>query len=109
MLFMIFSCQSSEQKQEGILSREEMVRMLSEVYILEEKISRLNLPADSSQQIFDLLKAQVFEANGVQDTVFKKSFDYYMDRPQEMEAIYTALVDSLQLHEQRSTYRQDVQ
>ena len=85
------------------------MRVLSEVYILEEKISRLNLPADSSQQIFDLLKGQVFEANGVQDSIFKKSFDYYMDHPLEMEAIYTTLVDSLQLREQRSPYRQDVQ
>ena len=35
------------------------------------------------------------------DSVFKKSFDYYMDRPKEMELIYTALVDSLSLMEQR--------
>jgi len=33
--------------------------------------------------------------------VFRKSMDYYMDHPMEMELIYTSLVDSLNLREQR--------
>jgi hypothetical protein len=43
----------------------------------------------------------MFAKLGVSDSVFKRSFDYYMDRPREMEQIYAALVDSLSLKEQR--------
>jgi hypothetical protein len=35
------------------------------------------------------------------DSVFRKSLDYYMARPRTLEHIYTALIDSLNLREQR--------
>ena len=50
---------------------------------------------------------KVFAESGVTDSVFKKSFDYYMERPAEMEQIYTALVDTLQLKEQRAPLHPD--
>jgi hypothetical protein len=52
---------------------------------------------------------KVFQNAAVSDTVFRKSFDYYMERPREMELIYTALVDTLQLREQRAPFRVDHQ
>jgi hypothetical protein len=59
----------------------------------------LNL--DSAQIVFDKVKGRVFQDAGVTDSTFKKSYDYYMDRPKEFELIYTALVDTLNLYEQR--------
>lgn len=100
-----FSCDKTVRKPEGILSHEEMVKILSEVYITEEKISRLALRPDSALQIFDLVKNRIYEKTGVPDSVFKKSVVYYLDHPKEMEMIYTVLVDSLHLKEQRVDYR----
>ena len=48
------------------------------------------------------MENKVFEKAAISDSLFRKSFDYYMERPREMELIYTALVDSLQLKEQRA-------
>lgn len=79
-----------------------MVYVLTEVYLTEEKVNRLVIPRDSAQQVFESLQGKVFDKTGVPDSLFKVSFDYYMDRPQELEIIYTALVDSLQLKEQRT-------
>src|SRR5687768_8914468 len=100
-----YSCQPVERKPEGVLPHEEMVKLLSELYILEEKVVRLGLAPDSAQQVFELMRGNFFETAGVQDSVFKKSFDYYMDHPIEMEKIYTVLVDSMQLREQRTSFR----
>ena len=104
-ILLLFSCQTSERKPGDVLTKNEMVKVLSEIYILEEKANRLALPSDSAQQVFEALRQKFFESTGIQDSLFKKSFDYYMDRPQQMEEIYTILVDSLQLREQRATYR----
>lgn len=93
----------------GILSKQEMVQIMEELYISEEKVNQLALSRDSAKNVFGVISAKIFEDAAVTDSTFRKSFDYYMERPQEMELIYTALVDTLQLREQRAPFRTDSQ
>lgn len=88
---------------EDILSQDQMVSVLSELYILEHKISSLGVTRDSLTQIFAAMKGRVFEKSGVSDSAFSKSLNYYVDRPKSLEEIYTVLIDSLNLREQRLT------
>lgn len=81
-----------------------MVGIMEELYIAEEKINQLALSGDSSRRVFSIMQSRLFENARVTDTVFRKSFDYYMERPKELELIYTALVDTLQLREQRASF-----
>lgn len=92
-----------------ILSKQEMVKIMEELYIAEEKINHLALSRDSASHVFSVLKARVFQNAALSDTLFKKSFDYYMERPKELELIYSALVDTLQLREQRAPFGPDPQ
>ena len=92
-----------------ILSKQEMVKIMEELYIAEEKVNHLALSRDSASQVFSVLKARVFQNAALSDTLFKKSFDYYMERPKELEMIYSALVDTLQLREQRAPFLPDQQ
>ncbi len=101
MLILCCSCSDSDRNNKDILTREQMVKALTEIYLAEQKINRLGLPRDSAEREFERFKQLVFEKIEVSDSVFKRSFDYYMDRPKEMEIIFTALVDSLSLMEQR--------
>ncbi|HTJ49937.1 MAG TPA: DUF4296 domain-containing protein [Cyclobacteriaceae bacterium] len=95
------SCHNKEKKA-GILSRDEMVKVMTDIYVAEHKVTRLALKPDSSKIVFNKIKDRVFNQSGVPDSVFRKSFDYYVDRPLELEEIYTALVDSLNLKEQQT-------
>src|SRR5688572_26196448 len=104
VLILCCSCTDSDRDNKHILTREEMVKTMTEIYLAEQKINRLGLPRDSAEREFDHFKQVVFEKIDVSDSVFKRSFDYYMDRPKEMEIIFTALVDSLSLMEQRIEY-----
>ena len=61
----------------------------------------MNVRRDSAEKIFELATPAIFERVGVPDSVFRKSYDYYVNRPVEMERIYAVLVDSLSLREQR--------
>lgn len=98
----LFSC--GEKKPQGILTQAAMVRIMEDIYIAEEKVNNLALSRDSAKIVFEAMGDKVFANAAVSDSVFKRSFDYYMERPREMELIYTALVDSLQLREQRAPF-----
>jgi hypothetical protein len=101
VLMLCYSCSDSDRNNKDILTKEQMVKALTEIYLAEQKINRLGLARDSAEREFGRFKQLVFKKMDVQDSVFKRSFDYYMDRPKEMEFIFTALVDSLSLMEQR--------
>lgn len=101
----LFACSKESKKPAGVLGRDQMVKVLSDVYIAEQKVATLALGIDSSQQLFAAMRHRVFEKTGVPDSVFKKSMDYYMEHPKELEQIYAILIDSLQLREQRTTMK----
>ena len=101
----VISC--AEKRPDDVLTRQEMVQVMEEIYIAEEKVNHLALPRDSAKRISALMTAKVFEKAAVSDTLFRKSLDYYMAHPNQMELIYTALVDTLQLREQRLPIRSD--
>lgn len=101
----VFSCSKKEKTPEGILGQEEMVKTIQEVLLVEEKVNRLRLSTDSSKKVFTAIRGKVFEKTGVPDSVFNNSMNYYMDHPKELEQIYTALVDSLNLKEQKASVR----
>ena len=98
---MFLSCSKKERVPEGILNHDQMVSVLAELYIIEQKISTLGVKRDSLTQIFGAMKGRVFEKTGVTELVFDESLDYYVDHPQSLEKIYAALIDSLNLREQR--------
>jgi hypothetical protein len=104
-LTIAFSCREGARKEKDILTHDQMVKELVEIYVAEDKIQRLSLEPDSSAKVFEIMRKKIESKTGIADSVFKKSLDYYVARPKEMEQIYTALVDSLNLKEQRASFR----
>ena len=100
----VVSCGKEQAKPPGILSKEDMVKVLAEVYVTEEKVTQIGLKYDSAARAFDYLRGNIAEKTGIPDSVFEKSLDYYSHRPSEIQAIYSVLVDTLQLREQRGDY-----
>lgn len=108
LLLSMLSCQK-EKKPDGILTHQQMVKVLSEIYVTEDKVQRMSLGPDSSEKVFNLMKHKIHEKTGVPDSIFRKSLEYYTDRPKEMESIYGALVDSLSLKEQRASFGKEAE
>lgn len=84
-----------------ILTEQEMVKVLADIYVAEEKASRLGIQHDSIKKIFPKIEVKVFERAGVTDSLFNRSMEYYKANPKRLEDIYTALIDSLNLKAQR--------
>ncbi len=90
-----------ERRRQDVMSQAEMVQALRRVYIAEEYVSRFGLRPDSARKFFSRMEDRMFEDLGTSREEFTRSFDYYVRHPDEWEAVYSALVDSLNLEEQR--------
>jgi hypothetical protein len=102
MMILVLSACGGEKRPEGILTEKQMVNVMTELYIAEEKANRLPIPSDSAKELFPMFSAKAFEKAGVSDTTFQNSLDYYMSEPEKLENIYAILVDSLNLKAQRA-------
>ena len=105
LVVFLISCHTKERVPAGVLDKEKMVRVLTELYIGEEKTNRLGLTRDSAEKVFKIMDGKIEQKTGIPDSVFKRSLNYYFDHPLEMELIYTALVDTLNLKEQRENVK----
>jgi hypothetical protein len=100
-VLLMSACAGKEAKPDDLLPKKEMVKVMSEIYLLEQKVNALGLPRDSLEQIFSVMKDRIFAKAGTSDATFKRSLKYYLDQPKTVEDLYTALIDSLNLREQK--------
>ena len=98
---LFWGCEKPKEK--GILTKEQMINVLCKIYVAEDKAGRVSAERDSSQYAFDYFMKNINEETGLSDSVIKRSLKYYNAHPAELEQIYTAVVDSLNLKEQRTS------
>lgn len=96
-------CACGSKEQQPPLSEAEMVRILLEMYLSDEKISRASLPYDSVAQLSPLIRNRVLSRLGVSDSAYLQAMEYYMNHPDRLDKIYGVLIDSLSLREQRNS------
>ncbi len=97
-LIFLFACSSQEETiPEGILEEGTMVSILTSVHIEENYIKQQNIAADTAIAVFHVRKNAIFEKYHTDSTTFNKSFDYYLQHPKKIDAIYAAVTDSLGL------------
>lgn len=86
-----------------MLSEQEMVKVLTEIYLAEETAAHMGMPYDSVRKVFPKFEAKIFEEKGLSDSAFRRSMEYYKTQPKKLEKIYAALIDSLSLKAQRTS------
>ncbi len=87
---------------ENVMSREEMVALLQEIYLAESKISKLSLPFDSSKAMYTIVESELFRRNDVTDSLYERSMNWYYEHPEKLIEVYEVLVDSLMVLEKRN-------
>jgi hypothetical protein len=99
-LVLLYACAAAEEKPERLLSREQMVGILTDIHIAEAKANRTWLRSyDSLQLMYKAYENDVFKKHKTDSTVYRQSYKYYLEHMQEMDEIYTAVVDTLSLRE----------
>lgn len=106
LLFLLLVLVSCSKKNPGrpddVLSKPEMVEILQEIYLKEAKISKLSLPFDSSQALYEKVEKELFLKYDIKDSVYERSMNWYYENPEELQDVYEVLVDSLMVLEKRN-------
>ena len=88
------ACDNSSSQGE-VMSEEAMVNYLIELHIAEAQIQNLRLKKDSSEYVFGVYETHLLEKNGITDSLFARSYNYYLRNPEKLEIIYESVVDSI--------------
>lgn len=86
---------SQTSKPDGILSEDEMVKVLIDIQLTEGMVSALPISYDSSQMLYTLMEKDIFSKHGVEDSVFTKSMLFYLEDAAKMDRMYGRVIDSL--------------
>ena len=79
------------------MNKEAMVSYLVDLHLAEAGVSNLRLPPDTSEYIFKAFEVELLEKHNISDSTFLLSYNYYLEHPDELQEIYTAVVDSISL------------
>ncbi|WKN44494.1 DUF4296 domain-containing protein [Tunicatimonas pelagia] len=79
-----------------LLDKSTMASILIDLHLAEAKMSYTgSRNADSIEIIYRNYEYSVFKDHNVTDSIYFRSYEYYLDHMAEMEQIYSAVVDSL--------------
>ena len=102
VLGVLLSCKKTNDAPQNILSKDQMADWMISLYLAEARTALLLMNQDSAYKLFLPYQDSLMRQKGIQDSVLRKSYDYYLKNPGELESIYDAVIDSLSLREQRS-------
>ncbi len=80
-----------------MLTKAELTEMLIQIHLLEAKLDNFKPKKDSTQQLFDHLEMQLFQADSIDQERYETTIKWYLDHPKDLFAIYGVVVDSLSL------------
>jgi len=100
LLFALASACRKEQET-SVLSHARMAELLTDFYLKEAVLQKSGVNTDSALTIMTHLRSAFAGQHGMADSVIDISFRYYLAHPQELDAIYETVIDSLSLREQR--------
>ncbi len=99
LFILLFGCVNKPTPPAGIMSQQEMVDFLIDLHVIEAKVSMSRIPNDSVKLFFDEVEDSLYRKHHVTDSIYKKSYQYYLEHIDLMEEIYSAVVDSMSLRE----------
>ncbi|MCU0428394.1 MAG: DUF4296 domain-containing protein [Cytophagaceae bacterium] len=103
------SCQQNGKAQPAgeILSEEKMVQVMVKLHVLEAMMT-LRIKNDTSVATYQHLEKQLLKEEGIDYELFKSSRTFYEQDPAVMDKLYEAVVDSLNVLEQKKQLRPHV-
>lgn len=85
----------------GVLSPAEFSKVLVEIYLAEARMNSSAIPRDSAALLFLPFEERLFQNLELSDSVVRKTYQYYVDNPEELEKIYDSVIDTLSLREKK--------
>jgi hypothetical protein len=96
----IVSCSGKKERPKGIIPQEKMALILSDIYMAEYVVTNIGLKQDSSKEVFRHYELKIYDEHDTNDSIYKESFKYYLEHPDQLETIFDIVIDTLSLREQ---------
>lgn len=103
LLLLLASCENPDPKPKNMLSDEDMVKVLSELHLVEARADMLSIPQDSLRPLLEKRYDEIFAELDIDTAAFNATFAYYEHNPAQMDSLYQKVVDNLV--ELESNYR----
>lgn len=94
----LFACtyQKGPERPDDLIPPEQMVPFLVELHLAEAKMSYGDIrDADSLEIVFRNYEKHLFEKYKIEDSLYYRSYEYYLSNMDQLHEIYGAVVDSL--------------
>lgn len=104
MLIFLALAQGCEQTKRpaGVLDKQEYAEYLVNIYVAEAKLNTYTITPDSAMKLFQPFEQSLQQKFGRSDSVIQKTYQWYIAHPEELEQVYTAVIDTLNLLEQKA-------
>ena len=99
IIFLLISCNGDSNKPDQILSEDKMVNILIKIHLTEAKISNSLYPSDSALIYYKSMEDSIYHKMGIPKKDYTESYIYYMRNIEQMDRIYSRVIDSLSLRE----------
>ncbi|NJN28731.1 MAG: DUF4296 domain-containing protein [Cyclobacteriaceae bacterium] len=110
LILLICTCTFCSKKKavnpKGLYPMEQVAVFLKDLYLLETKVKELKVSNDSAKVLFDYYEKQLLEKHDMNDSLYRKSFEYYIDDIRGLTRIYEIIADSLSLEERLAISQQ---
>lgn len=103
LVLLLASCETTDPKPKNMLSDAEMVKVLSELHLVEARADLLDIPQDSLRPLLEKRYEEIFAELDLDTAAFNATFAYYEHNPAQMDSLYQRVVDNLV--ELESNYR----
>ena len=101
------SCGGQEEIPEDVMSKEQMVAVMIDVQIAQTRVNNLRVKNDSAQKAYDHYQSYLLEEHTVSDSSFYTSLQYYLNRPDDLNDIHEAILDTLNFRLQKIEAQED--
>lgn len=94
LVLSILSCTHTVERPENLISEDQMVRILSDIYIHQQ--SSYLLEVENSKPDFAKIDVAIIESHGVKIQDFENSYKYYVLSPETYNDLLTKVRDNLE-------------
>jgi hypothetical protein len=99
----LFACHKQQSppgsdlnKPDSLISRRQMVRILTDVHLTEAAVSFIKTRGDASKDLSEDYYTAVFSKYKISRKNFESNFDYYKRDQEELIKIYEEVIDNLE-------------
>ena len=101
VFLLFFSSCKTEKKVAARLDKTTFTALLIDIYLAEARLNSISIPHDSASIYYKPFEKKLLANRNIQDTVLQNTYAYYIEHPREFEEVFDAIIDSLNLREQK--------